>query len=434
MINTQEDTPAKPVVKEKIEGTPQTFTSKTFIDFVRHHIWLTVFVCGLLVWLVVWLSFFNAPKEVAYVTDVVIVADLEKTVLATGKLVPYLQVNVGLRASGQVTSLLVDVGDKVTKGDIIAIIDSARQENDLETALAARADIMANRQSGLARLEQAQNNMIRQNSLFKADAGSKIDQESALAAYRAAKNSLDSLNAQVVQANINVKTARVTLGYTKIQAPISGTVLSVDAKEGQTLNALQSAPTIVTLGQLDRITVKVEIAEADVIKVMPNMRVYFTILGDPDHRYYANLRRLEPAPTNFSASTNLINSVTAIYYYGLFDIDNSDGRLMTSMTANVSIVLSSAPKALSMNASALGKHNKDGSYDVLVLDRDNETRTVKTKIGIGDGTNVEIISGLKAGDRVIIPSLTTSEASTSSSSSKSNRPRTRQQSGTLGGL
>ncbi len=106
-----------------------------------------------------------------------------------------------------------------------------------------------------------------------------------------------ALDAQIQQAVIAVDTARVTLGYTKVVAPMAGTVGRHCGARSQTVNAVQAAPTIVKLADLDTMTVKAKISEADIVQVHPGQKVYFTVLGAPAHRYYATLRAVEPAPT-----------------------------------------------------------------------------------------------------------------------------------------
>jgi macrolide-specific efflux system membrane fusion protein len=161
------------------------------------------------------------------------------------------------------------------------------------------------------------------------------------------------------------------------------------------------------------------------------MKVYFTTLGDPDKKYYASLRSVEPAPTDFTGETTTGNTSSAIYYYGLFDVDNPDGTLRPSMTAQVYIVLEGANNVLTIPAAALGRKGKDGSYTVRVVGKDKtKPRLVKVKTGINDGTNVQILSGLKAGQQVVIAQAS---ASGSSASSGGNRSGNRSAGGLGGG-
>ncbi len=358
--------------------------------------------------LVLWLAIFNRPKPPVLITETAVMGDVEKTVLATGTLVPFLQIDVGSRASGAVTSLKVDVGDTVKQGELIAEIDSATQTNNLNTATAALTDVRSQKVADQASLDLAQQTSDRATSLFNADAGAKADTEAALKALKNARAVMKSVNAQIDQATISVQTAKVNLGYTRIAAPFTGTVLVVATKQGQTVNAAQSAPTIVTLGQLSKMTIDAQIAEADVINVRPNMDVYFTILGDPDHRYLGRLRRIEPAPSSYvsaAAATLALattSSAAAVYYNGLFDVDNVDGRLKTTMTANVSIITNQAKHVLTIPASALGDAATDGSYSVKVVGSDNKTQIRRVTIGLNDGSRAQVLSGVAAGEQVVV--------------------------------
>ncbi len=362
---------------------------------------------ALLVVLALWLLVFNKPKK----PDL---GNVEKTVLASGTLEPFEQVNVGAQVSGQVTKLAVELGDEVYQGDLIAEIDSQKQKNDLATSQAALNNQKAQRATALASLAQAQSNFTRQQTLYQADAGSKADYESAVQQLKAAQASLDAANAQIQQATISVNTANVNLGYTRILAPMNGTVIAIITKQGQTVNANQSAPTIVVLGQLDKMTVKAEISEADVIHIKPGQKVYFTTLGDPEKKYYATLRSVEPAPTDFTGETTTNNTSSAIYYYGLFDVDNPDGTLRPSMTAQVYIIQDSANNVLTVPSAALGRKGKDGNYTVRVIGKDRKPTPVKVKVGINDGTNAQVLNGLKAGQQVVIAQGSTSGSTASS--------------------
>jgi macrolide-specific efflux system membrane fusion protein len=349
--------------------------------------------------------FFSKPKNTGLITAPVAYSDLEKSVLATGQLYPYQLVSVGAQASGQVTALKVNVGDIVKKGDIIAEIDSKTQTNNLQTAQARLDDSKSQLVSAQASLANAQSNFARQQTLFNADAGSKADFDTAAAQLKSAQSNVASINAQIDQAQIAVKTASVTLGYTAITAPIDGTILAIVTKQGQTVNANQTAPTIVKMGELDRMTVKAQISEADVIKIKPGMQVYFTVLGDPDKKYFATLRSIEPAPITYATDSDTPTSTqtsNAIYYYGLFDTENPDGTLRPSMTAQVSVVLQNARHVLTMPSSALGRKGKGGGYTVQVDTGKDKPEPRKVKVGLNDGTNVQILEGLKEGEKVVI--------------------------------
>ncbi|WP_231635486.1 HlyD family efflux transporter periplasmic adaptor subunit [Novosphingobium sp. ST904] len=220
------------------------------------------------------------------------------------------------------------------QGDLIGLIDPRTQTNSLATAKADLGNMQAQLAGAKATLAKAELAFRRQQALGVGEATSRADFEAARAEQQSAQASYDALVAQIRSASVNVDTAQVQLGYTKITAPMDGVVVAVVTKQGQTVNANQSAPTIVILAKLDVMTVKAEVSEADVINVKPGLPVYFTILGDPDRRYEAKLRLIEPAPESIvnevnSTSTSSSSSSTAasaIYYNALFEVPNNDGR------------------------------------------------------------------------------------------------------------
>jgi macrolide-specific efflux system membrane fusion protein len=409
---------------------------------------ITAIGVGLKLWL------FPSASATTYVTAPVVVADLDQTVIATGTLEARNLVSVGAQVSGRVVSLKVDVGDTVTSGQLIAEIDSLPQQNTLRNAEAALQTTQAQRVAKVAALKQAELTFKRQQEMMAQDATPRADYESAEATLAATRADIAALDAQLAQGKIQVDTAKLNLGYTKITAPIDGTIVAVVTKEGQTVNANQSAPTIVKLAQLDVLTVKAQISEADVPKVKAGQKVWFTILGEPDQRYYASLRAVEPAPESIASesTTSSTSSSTAIYYNGLFDVPNPDGKLRISMTAQVNIVLAEAKDALTVPSSALGVAQRggdgappaargdrpqgapraqagadgerparrpdgaprgerrqrndaaDGSgseRSVRVLDAEGKPVTRNVRVGINNNVSAQILEGLTEGERVV---------------------------------
>ncbi|MBB4305245.1 macrolide-specific efflux system membrane fusion protein [Rhodobium orientis] len=335
--------------------------------------------------------------------------DVEVTVLASGTLRPAKLVAVGAQVSGRITALHVALGDTVTEGDLIAEIDSVTQENALRTAEATLANVRAQKVEKEATLTLNRQSLERQRRMLAQQATSQADFESAEAAVKTTEAQIDALAAQVVEAEVAVETARANLGYTRITAPMGGTVLAIVNQEGQTVNAAQSAPTIVVLGQLDSMKVEAEISEADIVNVKPGQPVYFTIVGDLDTRYDAVLESIEPAPDSIvndpaissSSSSTSSSSTEAIYYNGIFHVPNPDGHLRTYMTAEVHIVLGAARDVLTIPAVAIGPRDADGSRTVDVLETDGEVATRKVEIGLNDKSVAEVRSGLEEGARVV---------------------------------
>jgi macrolide-specific efflux system membrane fusion protein len=352
---------------------------------------------------------FAPPPAPQVITAKVSVEDLEDTVLASGTIQAAKEVNVGAQVSGQIKRLYVELGDRVKKGDLIAEIDSTTQNNTLRNAEAQVALLEAQRRAKVALQKQAELTYKRKLELVRLDAGAKAELEDAEAALATTTADIAALDAQIRQATISADTARVNLGYTRLLAPIDGVVVAVINEEGRTVNALQSAPTIVKLAKLDQVLIKAQISEADVVRVKPGMPVYFTILGEPMHRFEARLRGIEPVPelnqTDGKVTTST-SSTTAIYYNGLFDVPNPDGKLRVSMTAQVFIVLSKAEHALVIPASALGKRDrKTRTYTVNVLEETNGVKKVverQVKIGLNNRVQAQVLEGLKEGELVVV--------------------------------
>lgn len=358
------------------------------------------------------LAFYPSAVEPNYLTAIAERRDIQDTVLASGTIKAFKQVSVGAQASGQIKSLKVALGDQVKKGQLVAEIDSLTQENALKTAEAELEDTRAQLRAKEATLKQSELAYQRQQQMLAQDASSRENYETAEATLNTTRADIAALKAQIDKGKISVDTARVTLGYTKITAPIDGTVVAIVAQEGQTVNANQSTPTIIKVARMDTVTIKAQISEADVTRVHTGQQVYFTILGEPDKRYTTTLRSIEPAPdsilqddTSTTSTTSTTSSTsTAIYYNGLLDVPNPDGKLRISMTTQVYVVLAEARNAVVVPSTALGERDVDGRYTVRVLDAQGKgvATARKVRIGINTNANVQITEGLNAGERVVI--------------------------------
>lgn len=383
-----------------------------------------------------------------YITAQAEKGDIEDTVLATGTLQAKQLVSVGAQVSGQVKKMYVQLGDQVKQGQLIAQIDSVRQENDLRNQQAAIDNLEAQKASRGASLSETELNFKRQKDMLAQDATSRAEFESARAALQTAQANIKAINAQIEQSRLAQSTAQENVSYTRISAPINGTVVAIVTEEGQTVNANQSAPTIVKLAQLDTMTIKAQVSEADVMRINQGQTVYFTTLGEPDKKIYANLRAIEPAPDTIKTDNNSSTSASsnAIYYNALFDVANPDGRLRIDMTAQVYIVLNDAKNVLTIPAAAIqsssqqgkrGKRASTGSVSavvsgntqtqaahsqrpaqintqqgerqrkgkpatVKVLDKDGNAVEKQIRVGLNNRITAEVISGLNVGDEVII--------------------------------
>jgi macrolide-specific efflux system membrane fusion protein len=361
---------------------------------------LVVVVAGGAAW---WLL--NPPRAPAHPPTVAVTkGNVEATVLASGELQANKLVSVGAEVTGRIKKLNVALGDDVKAGDLIAEIDSEPQENAVKSAQAALTNATAQLTIQKANAEKAAAALTRAEQLRKQKLVSDADYMTAQADAQSAAAQITATQAQLDKAQIDVDTANLNLSRTRITAPMAGTIVAVLVEEGQTVSAQQSAPTLVKIADLDQMLVKAEISEADVPRVAPGQQVYFTILGEPDNKIDATLRSIEPAPESIAdtAASSSSSSSSAVYYNGLFQVANPGHKLRIAMTAEVTIVLSSAVGVLTVPSSALGRKTPDGSTIVAVYHP--ETGTVepqKVKIGLNNNIVAEVVAGLNEGDLVV---------------------------------
>ena len=346
-----------------------------------------------------------APSQAAVEPPTVAVerGDVEQTVLASGALQANAVTSVGAEVSGTIQTLSVKLGDVVNKGDAIAEIDSVNQQNAVKSAEASLANMKAQLSAKQADLKTAQAAVERSDKLAAQNLLSDADMMTAQATLASAEAAIASLEAQIMQAELAVDSARLDLERTKITAPVSGTIVAVMVTEGQSVNAAQSAPTIVKIADLDTMLIKAQISEADITRVQPGQNATFTILGDPNTRINATLLSVEPAPDAITTSdTGLSTSDNAVYYNGIFSVANPDHRLRIAMTAQVTIVIDERKDVLTLPASALGSAGRDGLYRVGVYDEaSGKTRMAEVKVGLNNNITAEITEGLSEGDRVV---------------------------------
>ncbi|WP_324045392.1 efflux RND transporter periplasmic adaptor subunit [Aeromonas caviae] len=354
--------------------------------------------------LLAWRPQAKAPAS-DYITASAETRDLEQLIMADGTLKARKQVSVGAQVSGQIKKLHVTLGQEVKQGDLLVEIDDLPQQNALKDALAQRDNLQAQLDSKEATLRNARLAYQRQQQIVARGLGSTADHDSAKATLDETLADIRALNAQRVQAEIAVDTARVNLGYTRILAPLSGTVVAMPVEEGQTLNASQSTPTLLKIAQLDTMTVEARISEADVIKVRVGMPVYFTILGNSQRRFEGSLRAIEPAPDTINDDdTTTSSDSSAIYYHGLFEVPNQDGQLRISMTAQVYLVVARLKSALVIPAIALQRDQ------VRVVDDGGKISLRRVKVGLNNKVDTQILSGLSAGERVIVSEVSAGQS------------------------
>lgn len=337
--------------------------------------------------------------------------DIEDVVTATGTLQPREYVDVGAQVSGQLKKIHVEVGSMVEAGDLLGEIDSTVYLSKVDAARAQLRNLRAQLKEREAQVALAQIQFKRQTALMAEDATTTETLQTADATLKSAEAQLEALRAQIEQYESTLRGDEANLQYARIMSPMSGTVVSVTARQGQTLNTNQSAPTILRVADLSTMTVQTQVSEADVSRLRLGMAAYFTTLGSKGKRWYGKLTKIEPTPT-------VTNNV--VLYNALFDVPNDDGQLMTQMTAQVFFIVAEAKDVLQIPVAALNQSGRpqrraDGAspptrpagaggtrrVTVKVLKADNTLEDRQIEVGVSNRVQTQVVSGLEEGEQVV---------------------------------
>ena len=234
--------------------------------FGKRSRWIIAIIVVLAAGGAVWFAKSNLANSTTptYETSAARTGDIEVTISAAGTLAPKEMVEVGAQVSGQLEELFVDVGDEVEKGQLLARIDATIAQNTVEAQQAQLNSLYASKRQQAASLKLARAEAERAHMLFEADAIARADYEATVSELEIAEGKLDAINAQIAQQTSSLRADEANLEFTKIYAPMAGTVVSLSASEGQTLNANQTAPVIMTIADLGIRTVEADVSEADV--------------------------------------------------------------------------------------------------------------------------------------------------------------------------
>ncbi|MGQ5524181.1 macrolide transporter subunit MacA [Chitinimonas sp. PSY-7] len=339
-----------------------------------------------------WKAFFDAPDPPQHLTTPVAREDLKQEVLASGILKAVKQVDVGAQVSGQLKKLYVEAGSTVKKGQLLAEIDPEQAQNGLKGTQANLDHQLAQRDATLASLQQAKQELTRQQAMMRDESTTQKSLEAALAEVKKQQATLLGQEAQIRKAQSERDKAKIDLSFTRILAPMDGEVISIETQEGQTIIAAQQVPVILKLADLSTIRVRAQVSEADIIRVKSGMDAYFTLLGDSEKRIKGQVRSIEPKPEKIN---------NAMFYNTLFDVPNPDRHLRVDMTAQVGILEREVRQALVVPLSALGPAAKDGRYPVDVKKADGKLDPRQVRIGLKTATRAEVLEGLKLGELVV---------------------------------
>ncbi|MDD1013352.1 efflux RND transporter periplasmic adaptor subunit [Pseudomonas rubra] len=340
--------------------------------------------------------------------------DIESSVTALGTLQPRRYVDVGAQASGQIRKLHVEVGDQVKEGQLLVEIDPSTQQAKLDAGRFSIDNLMAQLAEQQAQYQLAQQQYKRQSNLAAGGATREEDVQSAQAQLKVTQARIDMYRAQIRQAQASLRSDEAELGYTRIYAPMSGTVVAVDAREGQTLNAQQQTPLILRIAKLSPMTVWAQVSEADIGQVTPGMNAYFTTLAGGKRRWTSNVRQILPVPPKpldqasqgggspASASGTGASSKVVLYTV-LLDVDNPDNALMAEMTTQVFFVAGRASQVLTVPVAALDEDASSQDLRIAqVLDSNGKVNQRQVRTGLSDRLRVQVLDGLAEGERLLI--------------------------------
>ncbi|WP_372821175.1 efflux RND transporter periplasmic adaptor subunit [Pseudomonas parafulva] len=355
------------------------------------------------------LPFGTLPVSTVQVTR----GDIESSVTALGTLQPRRYVDVGAQASGQIRKLHVEVGDEVRKGQLLVEIDPSTQQARLDAGRYSIENLKAQLAEQRAQYLLAQQQFQRQHELASAGATRQEDVQQAQAQLKVTQARIDMYQAQIRQAQASLRSDEAELGYTRIYAPMDGTVVAVDAREGQTLNAQQQTPLILRIARLSPMTVWAQVSEADIGQVKPGMTAYFTTLAGGKRRWTSTVRQILPIPPKpldqtsqgggspASASSGTTGS-KVVQYTVLLDVENPDGALMAEMTTQVFFVAGQASQVLTAPLAALDDAPTEGMRLAQVLNRNGKVEQRQVRTGLSDRLRVQILDGLSEGEQLVI--------------------------------
>ncbi|AIB37372.1 MULTISPECIES: efflux RND transporter periplasmic adaptor subunit [Pseudomonas] len=351
------------------------------------------------------------PGRDTLTTVTVTRGSIENSVTALGTLQPRRYVDVGAQASGQIRKIHVEAGDQVEEGQLLVEIDPSTQKAKLDASRYAIENLKAQLQEQKAQHELARQKYQRQQRLTAANATREEDVQTAKAELSATQARVDMFQAQILQAQASLRSDEAELGYTRIYAPMTGTVVAVDARVGQTLNAQQQTPLILRIAKLSPMTVWAEVSEADIGHVKPGMTAYFTTLSGGNRRWTSTVRQILPIPpkplneTQGSGSPNSTSksgSGRVVLYTVLLDVDNSDNALMAEMTTQVFFVASQVKDALTAPVAALSGTANANQQIAQVVGKNGRIEQRQVQVGISDRLRVQVLDGLSEGDHLLI--------------------------------
>ena len=311
----------------------------------------------------------STPKESYLSIAKIEKGNIIKAVNATGIINPVNVVNVGTQVSGEIIKIYVEDNSYVKKGDLLAEIDPAILEKQLEIKKAALGKAKLN-------MQMEEKNKIRYDSLLKKGYISEYDWQEQFKEYQTS-----ILSYEIAQKEYEA--AKLNLGYTKIYSPITGIIISKEVEEGQTVASSLSTPDLFTIAEdLTKMQIEASIAEADIGMIKKNMEVNFTVDAFPYETFMGKVEKILLKPTT---------SENVVTYTVLINVDNKDSKLYPGMTAFTQIIIDKRNDVLLVPNSVL-KSNTKKKIEVFIKDKNNHIQKVLLEKGLSDDLNTEILN------------------------------------------
>ena len=364
-------------------------------------------------------KYFTTEKKASIAVQTVKLSkqNVTTSVTATGTVEPVDQVDVGTQVSGIINHIYADYNSPVKKGQLLAELDKTNLQESVNNALAQY-------NASLNELNYYQQNYNRQNNMYKSGVISKADYEQA--AYQV-KNSQETVS----QRKTALAQARTNLSYANIYAPIDGIILSREVEEGQTVAASMTTPTLFTIAKdITKMQVEADVDEADIGGVEVGQRVSFTVDAYPQEEFSGRVRQVRMSATTES------NVVT---YTVIIDADNPEQKLKPGLTATITIFTQELKGTNTVPASAIAfspdtetlqkyyqqnqitakipeiKTGKGKEKYIWIKNNDGSLSQKQITIGINDGINIQVVSGLSGNEQIVTSLEEQTEAVASSS-------------------
>ncbi|NGZ85108.1 efflux RND transporter periplasmic adaptor subunit [Duganella aceris] len=323
--------------------------------------------------------------------------DLEQTVDAIGKLQFHRFADANVQVAGQIKNVLFAVGDAVQEGKLVMEISPAIRANQMETNRAQMARLRAELADQQAQTDFAELQFKRQTQLKAQNATREESFESSRMSLSSARARTDAINAQIQQLEATLKFDEESSRHTQVLAPLSGTVVAVNARPGQTVGVGQAGLPLMRIADLSQMTVQARVAEIDVTGLRRGITANFQTPGYPGRTWSGKLRQVLPVPAEGTGEQG-----KQTFYNVLFEVDNPQQELMSGMTTHVQFIVAQAKDALLLPANLLGTRDAAGMYQVSVVNLDRRIVARKVKIGLRTAQQAQVLSGLEAGEQVLV--------------------------------